>query len=141
MGVYRIWAPMKVPRTTNTRSIFAQVLCSLLSLVSEDTMGGGGERGGRKTSRMTPLPKTGVIGPPAYGTFSSRRGSEKGSQKAFLERCSEGVLRRRFPEGAQNTFSESTHYHSFQNYYTHEIITFKLFRGLQLQLSGVFRIN
>ena len=32
-------------------------------------------------------------------------------------------------------------YHSFQNHYTHEIIIFELFRGLQLQLSGVFRIN
>ena len=29
----------------------------------------------------------------------------------------------------------------FQNHYTHEIIIFELFRGLQLQLSGVFRIN
>ena len=30
---------------------------------------------------------------------------------------------------------------SFQNHYTHDIIIFKLFWGLQLQLSGVFRIN
>ena len=32
-------------------------------------------------------------------------------------------------------------YHPLQNHYTHEIIIFELFRGLQLQLSGVFRIN
>ena len=32
-------------------------------------------------------------------------------------------------------------YHPFQDHYTHEIIIFKLFKGLQLQLSGVFRIN
>ena len=32
-------------------------------------------------------------------------------------------------------------YHPFQNHYTHEIIVFELFRGLQLQLSGVFRIK
>ena len=32
-------------------------------------------------------------------------------------------------------------YHPFQNHYTHEIIIFELFRGLQLQLSGVVRIN
>ena len=32
-------------------------------------------------------------------------------------------------------------YHPFQNHYTHEIIIFELFRGLQLQLSGVFRNN
>ena len=32
-------------------------------------------------------------------------------------------------------------YHPFQNLYTHEITIFELFRGLQLQLSGVFRIN
>ena len=31
--------------------------------------GGGGKRGGRKTSRRTPLPKRG-FGPPSYGTFS-----------------------------------------------------------------------
>ena len=31
--------------------------------------------------------------------------------------------------------------HPFQNHYTHEIIVFKSFRGLQLQLSGVFRIK
>ena len=29
----------------------------------------------------------------------------------------------------------------FQNHYTHEIAIFELFRGLQLQLSGLFRIN
>ena len=28
-----------------------------------------------------------------------------------------------------------------QNHYTHEITIFELFRGLQLQLSGVVRIN
>ena len=34
-------------------------------------------------------------------------------------------------------------YHPSQNHYTHEItsLTFELFRGLQLQLSGVFRID
>ena len=32
-------------------------------------------------------------------------------------------------------------YHPFQNHYTHEITIFELFRGLQLQLSGVVRIN
>ena len=32
-------------------------------------------------------------------------------------------------------------YHPLQNHYTHEIIIFELFRGLQLQFSGVFRIN
>ena len=32
-------------------------------------------------------------------------------------------------------------YHSVQNHYTHENAIFKLFRGLQLQLSGVLRIN
>ena len=32
-------------------------------------------------------------------------------------------------------------YHSFQNDYTHEIVIFELFRGLQFQFSGVFRIN
>ena len=32
-------------------------------------------------------------------------------------------------------------YHPFQNHYTHEIIIFELFRGLQLQLSGVIRMN
>ena len=35
----------------------------------------------------------------------------------------------------------SGNYHPFQNHYTHEIIIFELFRGLQLQLSGVFQIN
>ena len=30
-------------------------------------------------------------------------------------------------------------YHPFQNHYTHEVILFELFRGLHLQLSGVFR--
>ena len=34
-----------------------------------------------------------------------------------------------------------SNYHPFQNHYTHEIIIFELFRGLQLQLSGVVRIN
>ena len=29
-------------------------------------------------------------------------------------------------------------YNPFQNHYTHEIIIFELFRGLQLQLPGVF---
>ena len=32
-------------------------------------------------------------------------------------------------------------YHPFQNHYTHETTIFELFRGLQLQLLGVFRIN
>ena len=32
-------------------------------------------------------------------------------------------------------------HHPFQNIYTHEITIFELFRGLQLQLSGVFRMN
>ena len=32
-------------------------------------------------------------------------------------------------------------YHLFQNHYTHEIIIFKLFRGLPLQLSVVCRIS
>ena len=32
-------------------------------------------------------------------------------------------------------------YHPFQNHYTHELTIFELFRGLQLQLSGVFRMN
>ena len=32
-------------------------------------------------------------------------------------------------------------YHPFQNHYTHEIIIFELFGRLQLQPSGVFRIN
>ena len=32
-------------------------------------------------------------------------------------------------------------YHTFQNHYTHEITIFERFEGLQLQLSGVFRIN
>ena len=32
-------------------------------------------------------------------------------------------------------------YHPCQNHYTHEIIIFELLRGLQLQLSGVVRIN
>ena len=32
-------------------------------------------------------------------------------------------------------------YHPFQNHYTHDIIIFELFRGLQLQLSGFFRNN
>ena len=32
-------------------------------------------------------------------------------------------------------------YHPFQNHYTHDIAIFELFRGLQSQLSGVFRIN
>ena len=33
------------------------------------------------------------------------------------------------------------YYRTFQNHYTHEIIAFDSFRGLQLQLSGVFTIN
>ena len=32
-------------------------------------------------------------------------------------------------------------YRPFQNHYTHEIPSLKLFRRLQLELSGVFRIN
>ena len=32
-------------------------------------------------------------------------------------------------------------YHPFQNHYTHEIFIFELFKGLQLQLSGVLLIN
>ena len=36
---------------------------------------------------------------------------------------------------------QKKHDHPFQNHYTHKIIIFELFRGLQLQLSGVFRIN
>ena len=32
-------------------------------------------------------------------------------------------------------------YHSFQNHYTHQITIFKLFRSLQLQLSGPTGIN
>ena len=32
-------------------------------------------------------------------------------------------------------------YHPFQNRYTHKIITFKLFRSLQLQFSGPTGIN
>ena len=32
-------------------------------------------------------------------------------------------------------------YHPLQNHNMHEIIIFKSFRGLQLQLSGVVRIN
>ena len=35
----------------------------------------------------------------------------------------------------------SEDYHPFRNHYTHEITIFELFRGLQLQYSGVFRIN
>ena len=35
----------------------------------------------------------------------------------------------------------SHEYHSFQNYYTHKIIVFKLFRSLQLQFSGPTGIN
>ena len=35
----------------------------------------------------------------------------------------------------------SSHYHPFQKNYMHEITIFELFRGLQLQLSGLFRIN
>ena len=31
--------------------------------------------------------------------------------------------------------------HPFQNHYTHAITIFELLRGIQLQLSGVFRIN
>ena len=38
--------------------------------LSEDAMGGVEKRGGRKTSRMTHLPKRG-FGPPLYGTFST----------------------------------------------------------------------
>ena len=37
--------------------------------------------------------------------------------------------------------SETLPNHSFQNHYTHEITISKLFRGLQLQLSGVCRID
>ena len=32
-------------------------------------------------------------------------------------------------------------YYPFQNNYAHKVTIFKLFRGLQLQLSGVCRIN
>ena len=32
-------------------------------------------------------------------------------------------------------------YHPLQNHYTYDISIFELCRGLQLQLSGVFRIN
>ena len=56
-------------------SPFAKTLAHRLSqlggkLFSEDAMGGWKKRGGRKTSRMTPLPKRG-FGPPSYGTFST----------------------------------------------------------------------
>ena len=37
--------------------------------------------------------------------------------------------------------TKSLVYHPFQKHYTHKIIIFEFFRGLQLQLSGVFRIN
>ena len=67
--------------------------------------GGGKKRGGRKTSRMTPLPKR-VLGPPSYGTFSTplrcqcsvfpvqkstteqNRSSFGGVQKFFARVCS-----------------------------------------------------
>ena len=35
-------------------------------------------------------------------------------------------------------FGGSEKDHPFQNHYTHEITIFELFKGLQLQLSGVF---
>ena len=41
--------------------------------------------------------------------------------------------------GKQLAHSEKGH--ALQNHYTHEIVIFKLFRGLQLQFSGVLRIN
>ena len=41
-----------------------------LSEFSRGRHGGVEKRGGRKTSRMTPLPKRG-FGPPSYGTFST----------------------------------------------------------------------
>ena len=34
-------------------------------------------------------------------------------------------------------FGHGRGYHPFQNHYTHEIITFELIRGLQLQLLGL----
>ena len=40
-----------------------------------------------------------------------------------------------------NQISRNPVYHPCQNHYTHEITIIELFRGLQLQLSGVFRMN
>ena len=47
------------------------------------------------------------------------------------------------PSGVRRIASNSTaeQLQPFQNHYTHEIIILELFRGLQLQFSGVFRIN
>ena len=69
----RFWAP-KVslpPRKPCDFSLRRKIAsdCDFVSIfrgrppLSEDAMGGGGKRGGRKTSRMTPLPKMG-FGPP-----------------------------------------------------------------------------
>ena len=78
-------------------------------------------------------------------------------QDFFLCMCNSGASQWYFlltlvtQEFSGNEFSSCRHicytkelfrnYHHFQNHYTHEILIFKLFRGLQLQLSGVFRIN
>ena len=54
------------------------------------------------------------------------------------------LLSRNFVVIAQAPITIATErpaYHSFQNHCTHESIILKLFWGLQLQLSGVFRIN
>ena len=51
----------------NTVIYLAQMVFEqkLKGFVSEDAMGGVEKRGGRKSSRMTPLPK-GVLDPPSY---------------------------------------------------------------------------
>ena len=51
------------------------------------------------------------------------------------------ALRQDFPIFIECKNKGPITYYPFQNHYTHEIIIFKLFRGIQLQRSGVCRNN
>ena len=85
----------------------------------------------RKGKRSPPIARYGVFGVSTWPIGCDT--PSPFSEKFPLERMRSG--------GAIPAAQLGTNIQDFQNHYTHEIIMFELFRGLQLQLSGVVRIS